>query len=73
MRLRSKQSFTKLRRKGKEDVVVDDTGHTKDITEYVVIQRRMIEGKEGKWKIWGTTTESDTEAIADGLKVPVAD
>ncbi|KAL8824063.1 MAG: hypothetical protein Q9191_005331 [Dirinaria sp. TL-2023a] len=72
VRLRSKQSLTKRRRSGKEETIVPGTGETKDITEYLVVQLRMMKGKEAPgWKIWGTANESDVEDIVAGKKVPL--
>lgn len=35
-----------------------DTTQEKKMVEYVVLQRMMLKGKEGGWKIWGTIEES---------------
>ena len=40
-----------------------DTPEEKDMVEYVVLQRMMLRGTEGKWKIWGTIEESKVEAV----------
>ena len=38
--------------------------------EYVVLQRMMLEGKEGKWKVWGTIEESKVEdVLGDNARV----
>lgn len=71
VRLRSKQSLRKLIRSGKEDKAVTGTGIPKDITEYLVIQLRMIKGQEAYWKVWGTMDESDVKDIVAGKKVSV--
>lgn len=46
------------------------TGEAKDVKEYLVIQRRMLQGNEGPWVVWGTTGESDITDIAVGKRVP---
>jgi len=33
----------------------------KSLKEYLVIQKLTLDGEEGPWKIWGTTTETSTE------------
>ena len=34
-----------------------------DLTEYVVIQRTLLEGRWRPWQIWGTTRESTKEEV----------
>ena len=38
------------------------TGTEKEIREYLVIQKMLIKGVEGPWKVWGTTDETNLEA-----------
>ena len=45
------------------DGLVSDTSREKKTVEYVVLQKRMLRGEEGKWKIWGTIEESKVEDI----------
>lgn len=46
------------------DVVVEETkGKPKKVMEYVVLQKRMLRGKEDQWKIWGTTEETKPEDV----------
>ena len=33
----------------------------KKVVEYVVLQKTMLKGKEGTWKIWGTVEETKVE------------
>lgn len=68
VRLRSKQSLARLmpNKTTKEYIMVDGTDKEKDVTELLVIQRRMLNGKEEPWKVWGTTQESDVTDIAAG-------
>lgn len=72
VRLQSKQKLARiiLGAKGKEEAVVKGTGEIKDVKEYLVIQRRMLQGNEGPWVVWGTTGESDITDIAAGKLVP---
>ena len=72
VRLQSKQSLARIipGSNGKEDTVVKGTGEAKDVTEYLVIQRRMLKGKESAWSVWGTTGESDITDVAAGKHVP---
>ena len=70
VRIQSKQSLTKYKTtipraavdtaaaEQKEMEAVPGTGEVKDVREYVVIQKRVISGKEGPWIIWGTTEET---------------
>lgn len=74
VRLQSRQSLARIIRstKGQEDLVKKGTGEVKDVTEYLVIQRRMLKGKEEPWMVWGTTNESDVTDVAAGKFVPTA-
>ena len=46
------------------DVVVEETkGKPKKVMEYVVLQKRILRGKEDQWKIWGTTEETKPEDV----------
>ena len=66
VRIRSKQSLAKIipaARKGKRETVVEGTDKEKDVDEYVVIQRRIMNGKEGAWMIWGTTQETSVDEV----------
>lgn len=40
-----------------------------DLTEYVVIQKMIVEGREAEvpWKIWGTVQEADEKAVEELL------
>ena len=37
----------------------------KTMTDYLVLQRRILNGKEGSWRIWGTVQESDVKDIIE--------
>lgn len=37
--------------------------HTKDMVEYIVMQRRMWKGKEEPWKVWGFVEKTTVESI----------
>ena len=50
-----------------------DAKETKKMIEYLVLQRTMLKGKEGVWKIWGTIEESKVEdALGDDALVAAA-
>jgi protein MBA1 len=40
-------------------------GTRKEVVEYLVLQKRVIRGKEEDWKVWGFTQESTPEKIED--------
>ena len=42
------------------------------VEEYVVLQRMMLEGKEGRWKVWGTIEESKIEDVLGDDPRPAA-
>lgn len=43
--------------------LASDISREKKMVEYVVLQRMMLMGEEGKWKIWGTIEESKVEDV----------
>ena len=48
----------------KSDVVIEETKvEPKKMMEYVVLQKRLIRGKEESWKIWGMTEETKPEDV----------
>jgi protein MBA1 len=51
VRVRSVQTLTRWRN-GKQ---VEGSGVEKVTTEYVVLQRRLVNWKEQEWQVWGTT------------------
>lgn len=65
VRIRSIQSLERIKPgvDGKEDVVVEGSGAEKDITEYIVVQRKVVKKVEEPWMVWGTTGESKVDAI----------
>ena len=65
VRIRSIQSLERLKPglNGKEEVVVGESGAEKDITEYIVVQRKVVKKVEEPWMVWGTTGESKVDAI----------
>ena len=46
-----------------DEVLWDGEGTEKDVTEYIVIQRRVWYGAEEPWQVWGTTEETDIESL----------
>ena len=65
VRIRSKQILTKSIPATKEhrESVVEGTDQEKDIGEYVVIQRRIMQGQEEPWLVWGTTQETSVDEV----------
>lgn len=65
VRIRSKQSLAKIipATKGQPETVVEGTDKEKNVDEYVVIQRRIIKGKEDQWMVWGTTQETRVDEV----------
>lgn len=59
VKIRSMQSLERTPTNG----VASDTTEAKKMVEYVVLQRMMLRGKEGRWKIWGTIEESKVEDV----------
>ncbi|MCJ1312389.1 hypothetical protein MMC25_006063 [Agyrium rufum] len=56
VKLATRQSLKKTAPNGR---IVSGTDKPKDITEYLVIQKRTISGVEEKWEAWGTMQERD--------------
>ena len=64
VRIRSLQGLVRLKRNATgERKAVDGPENPREILEYLVLQRRILDGKEGPWKIWGTTEETHSEEI----------
>ena len=66
VKIKSMQSLEKIRKGtgAQRDVVLEETkGEPKKVMEYVVLQKRMIKGKEDPWKIWGMTEETKPEDV----------
>lgn len=59
-RVRSKQTLRKEAQYGKPAET-----KTEQKTEYVVIQKMMIDGEEDEWKIWGTTEPTSEREILE--------
>ncbi|KAI9740109.1 MAG: hypothetical protein M1818_004860 [Claussenomyces sp. TS43310] len=62
VRISSQQSLTRFYVDGS---IVPGTGKRKDVQEYIVIQKRLLHGKEEDWVVWGTTEESTLESVAE--------
>lgn len=50
-------------RKGGEGEFV--SGEKKSMVEYLVLQRRVLKGKEGPWLLWGTVQETDARKVLE--------
>lgn len=64
VKIKSKQSLALVQSSatGKPEVV-KGTDQEKDMVEYLVLQRRMFDGLEGPWKIWGTAQETEADDV----------
>lgn len=47
-------------------------GKEREVTEYIVIQKRIYHGKEEGWKIWGTVEETGLEEWEEALNPDVS-
>ena len=59
VKIRSLQSLVRLPVNGSASDATDKM----KMEEYVVLQRMMLEGKEERWKVWGTIEESKVEDV----------
>ncbi|KXT00997.1 hypothetical protein AC578_4448 [Pseudocercospora eumusae] len=46
-----------------EKIEEEERKNAKDMTEYLVLQRRLRQGEVGEWQAWGMTTETGLEEI----------
>jgi len=60
VRICSTQRLTRYRPDG---TMVPGSGKEKDVQEYVVIQKKLFQGKEEDWMVWGTTEETRLEEL----------
>ena len=63
VRIRSVQSFVPATEEVRNGERGQEGGREKDVTELVVIQKRVLRGKEEPWKVWGTTTETSRKDL----------
>lgn len=42
-----------------------DNGKQKTVVEYLVLQKRVIRGREEEWKVWGFAEESTPQKIEE--------
>ena len=68
--LAARQRVRKLRDEGENAAVVGrdefpDNGKPKKVVEYLVMQKRVIRGREEDWKVWGFAEESTPERLED--------
>lgn len=61
VKLKSTQSLAQIPANGLTTNMTEE----RKVVEYVVLQRIMLNGKEGKWKIWGTIEESKEDVLGD--------
>lgn len=62
VRISSSQSLAKYDFHGN---LIPGTGEPKDVTEYFVIQKRLINGQETYWEVWGTVEETTVEKLEE--------
>ena len=60
VQLKTKQSLDRILPDGR---IMPGTGKVENVTEYIVIEKRIINEKEDGWIIWGTVEESDWRAM----------
>ncbi|KAL1959610.1 hypothetical protein VTO42DRAFT_1645 [Malbranchea cinnamomea] len=66
VRIRSLQSLaTPTQTSANNEASQAKAGEVKqqDCTEYVVIQRMVVNGEEGEWKVWGLTNETTLDVV----------
>lgn len=68
LRMDTRQSLARLRARldGSSDSIIPGTGEQKNVKEYLVLQKRILQAQEGEWIIWGTTDETDVKDIIKG-------
>ena len=71
LRMNTRQSLAKLRATldGISDTIIAGTGEPKNVKEYLVLQKRIIQAQEGEWVIWGSTNETNVENIIEGKEL----
>ena len=67
VRIRSVQRLTREEDMEDEKDATEPEQTEKEVTEYVVIQKRVLRGKQEPWKFWGTTEETTTENFDEAL------
>ena len=60
VRIQSRQRLDRFGQDGKRL-----GGDTKEVCEYLVLQRRLMNGKESPWLVWGTTNETTVDKLKD--------
>ncbi|KAI4264601.1 MAG: hypothetical protein L6R42_000306 [Xanthoria sp. 1 TBL-2021] len=65
VRMRTRQSLARMVSggPGRPDALVQGTGEEKEVSEYLVLQRRMWKEIEEPWMVWGTTEETDPDTV----------
>ncbi|KMP00278.1 hypothetical protein CIRG_00420 [Coccidioides immitis RMSCC 2394] len=62
IRIQSKQSLI-TPSSGEEQNAAQQSEKQQDCTEYVVLQRFMLNGEDGDWKVWGLAEETTPEDL----------
>lgn len=68
VKINSEQTLTRVSSDsgGEPDMVRQLTGRPKQFVEYLVLQKRVLRGNEGPWKVWGTTSETSARDVLAG-------
>ena len=63
--LKSRQSLARFVSSGpgRPEHLVKGTGEEKQVSEYLVLQRRIWKEREEPWMVWGTTNETDPDTV----------
>lgn len=61
IKLRSMQSLEKIPANGS----LSGTTEEREVVEYLVLQKIMLNGREEKFKIWGTVEESKEDVLGN--------
>lgn len=69
VRIQSVQRLAREDAKEGEGQVTQPVESEKRVTEYVVIQKRVLRGVEEPWKFWGTTEPTSLDDFEDALDV----
>lgn len=65
VRVRSVQKLTRWRG-GKQ---VEGSGGERETEEFVVLQRRLLNWREGEWEVWGTTRQTGWKEVEGWSKI----
>lgn len=61
----SKKDVVSAPAEAQQDLEFTDNGKVQTVVEYLVMQTRVMEGKEEDWKVWGFASESTPAKIEE--------